>query len=112
MRILIALFSIALSVMPAVANFLTYSEWSALPENAQSMYIAGAYDSLVTFVSTDDEINAAQHYSECVAKSGMTNRQLAQNVRTYAATKPELQGGNVQVALVRYLLELCGKPKS
>ena len=109
-RFAIAVFSVALIITPAVANYFTFSEWSALPEDAQSVYIAGAYDSLVTFASNDDEIAMAKHYASCLAKSKMLNQQLAQNVRNYAATKPALQGGNVQSALVNYLIELCGRP--
>jgi hypothetical protein len=109
-RILIPLFSIALCVTPAAANFVSYSEWSALPEDQQSMYMAGAI-SLVTFVSTSEEGQIAQHRDECLAKSGMTTKRLSRNVLSYAATKPDLQGGSVQKALVRYLLELCGLPK-
>jgi hypothetical protein len=109
-RILIPLFSIALCVTSARANFISYLQWSALPEDQQSMYMAGAYDSLVTFVSTSEENQIARHRTECLAKSGMTNKQLSQNVLSYATTKPDLQGGSVQKALVRYLLELCGLP--
>jgi hypothetical protein len=109
MRVVLALLVAIFSASQCEANWFSYSEWAALPEDGQALYIAGAYDSLVTYVTNDAAIGMAKHYSQCVENSRMTNSQLAVNVRTYASTQPALQGGTVQRALVGYLIELCGK---
>jgi len=36
--------------------------------------------------------------------------QLAKNVRTFVAARPDLQKKPVQVGLINYLIELCGAP--
>ena len=88
--------------------YYTYPEWDRLSEQARAMYIAGAYDSLVTIVSPDTA-STARHYSKCVS-GRVPVEQLAKNVRTFVAARPDLQKKPVQVALINYLIELCGPP--
>ena len=93
------------------AAFFTYAEWERLSADSRAAYIAGAYDSLTTFASAEMErsIKVAQHYRACVVRTKITNHQLAENVRAYAATKPELQAMPVPAAMLHYLLALCGE---
>ena len=93
----------------ANASYMTYSQWAALPLPGRSLYIAGAFDALVTISrSSDDKYQA--HYNTCLVNAKMMNSQLAENVSTFASTHPELQSGGVVHALLNYLIALCGVP--
>jgi hypothetical protein len=46
--------------------YYTYPEWERLSDQARTMYIAGAYDSLISIVSPDTA-STARHYSKCVS---------------------------------------------
>ena len=76
----------------------------------RTAYIEGAFDSLTRFVGAKDA-NVAAQYAKCITAAKMTGNQLAENVRKFASTRPELQAGTVQAALVSYLNGVCGKPK-
>jgi hypothetical protein len=69
--------------------YYTYAEWERLSDQARTMYIAGA--------------------SKCVS-GRVPIEQLAKNVRTFVAARPDLQKRPVQVGLINYLIELCGAP--
>src|SRR5215831_180027 len=58
--------------------YYTYSEWERLSDQARTMYIAGAYDSLISIVSPDTA-STARHYSKCVS-GRVPIEQLAKNV--------------------------------
>jgi len=88
--------------------YYTYPEWERLSDQARAMYIAGAYDSLVSIASAETA-PIARHYSKCVS-GRVPVEQLAKNVRTFVAARPDLQKKPVQVALINYLIELCGPP--
>jgi hypothetical protein len=88
--------------------YYTYPEWDRLSDQARSMYIAGAYDSLVS-ISSPDTASISRHYSKCVS-GRVPIEQLAKNVRTFVAARPDLQKKPVQVGLINYLIELCGAP--
>src|SRR5215475_14665434 len=88
--------------------YYTYEEWERLSDQARTMYIAGAYDSLISIVSPDTA-STARHYSKCVS-GRVPIEQLAKNVRTFVAARPDLQKKPVQVGLINYLIELCGAP--
>jgi len=88
--------------------YYTYAEWDRLSDQARAMYIAGAYDSLVSIVSPETA-PIARHYSKCVS-GRVPVEQLAKNVRTFVAAHPDLQKKPVQVGLINYLIELCGAP--
>ena len=89
--------------------YYSYPEWERLNDSARAVYIAGAYDSLVS-IATPDTASASRHYSKCIGSNRLTNEQLARNVRTFVATRPDLQKGPVQGGLLNYLVELCGAP--
>jgi hypothetical protein len=88
--------------------FFNFSEWDRLSDLGRSNYIAGAYDSLQLFARDPVAQKIAQHRQNCMKQAGMTIQQLAENARTYAKARPELQGGTAQAALIGYLNALCG----
>jgi hypothetical protein len=96
-------------VSPASATFYTYAEWVALPEYGRGLYIAGLFDALVSIFRPED-YRTASHYRQCIGDAKMTNAQLAENVRVYASSHPNLQGQPVAGAFIAYLIQLCGKP--
>src|SRR5215467_14748549 len=49
----------------------------------------------------------SRHYSKCVS-GRVPIEQLAKNVRTFVAARPDLQKKPVQVGLINYLIELFG----
>src|SRR5262245_18110020 len=96
-------------ICPANAQlYYTYAEWDRLSDQARTMYIAGAYDSLISITSSDT-VSIARHYARCVS-GRVPIEQLAKNVRTFVAARPDLQKRPVQVGLINYLIELCGAP--
>jgi hypothetical protein len=106
---------IAGPVEDAYAAFFTYAEWDALPADQRVMYIAGAYDQLTEIGLGDGDtiiINStpSKHYAECVYLSKMSNAQLAENVRTFASTQPEMQTESVPLVLITHLRRACGPP--
>src|SRR5215468_1793384 len=86
--------------------YYTYPEWDRLSDQARTMYIAGAYDSLVS-IASPDTMSISRHYSKCVS-GRVPIEQLAKNVRTFVAARPDLQKKPVQVGLINYLIELFG----
>ncbi len=98
-------------IMLATAQgaFYSYAQWERLSEEPQAAYIAGAFDSLIIYADDDARRSLSRHYSGCLGRSHMNNGQLATNVRSYAATRPELQADSVQYALAQYLQALCGE---
>jgi|SRR5262245_21293534 len=88
--------------------YYTYPEWERLSDQARTMYIAGAYDTLVSIASADTA-STSRHYSRCVS-GRLTIEQLTKNVHIFVAARPDLQKKPVQVGLINYLIELCGAP--
>lgn len=112
-RLLIAIVWLATGPLPATANYLTYSQWAALPVSDRAIYIAGAMDQFTSIVgSFGDTVmpRLAAHYGKCLGTAKMRNIQLAQNVANFASSRPELQTKPVPVALYEYLLAACGAP--
>jgi len=101
----------ALWVRPASAVFYTYTQWEALPEVQRAFYMSGAYDSLTSFADTPEAARGAVHYQTCVAKSGMTNSQLAAKILNYAKDKPALHTKPATHAMLDYLIAACGLPR-
>ena len=89
--------------------YYSFPDWDRLSEAEQAIYIAGAYDSIVS-IASPNTASAARHYSRCLASIRLSSEQLARNVRTFVANRPDLQKGPVQGGLVNYLVELCGAP--
>jgi hypothetical protein len=108
-RIVLALCPGLFIAQPAAANFLTYAEWVRMNADMRAIYIAGAYDALITFAMSDEQRAVNAHYSNCITRSKMTVSQLAENVRKFAKDKPKLQDF-VETPLINYLYEYCGAP--
>jgi hypothetical protein len=106
--IIIVLF---LSTLPARAQtiYLNYSQWEQMPPSLREMYVTGAFDALST-ITVPERAPIARYYNECVAKAGLTTGKLAENMKQYAETQPDLQKKPVPFALMRYLVMLCGTP--
>ncbi len=107
--LVIAGFLSALMISEANAQvYYNYPAWDRLSDQARAMYIAGAYDSLVS-IASPDTASTSRHYSKCVS-GRLPVEQLAKNVHTFVAARPDLQNKPVQVGLINYLIELCGAP--
>jgi hypothetical protein len=101
-----------LSTTPAHAQnvFLTYGQWEQMPISLREMYVAGAFDTLST-VTSAEHVSFAEHYNECIAKARLNLHQLAENMKEYAETQPDLRDKPTPGALLRYLVSLCGPAK-
>ena len=71
-------------------------------------YIAGAFDALTSFGTSEPEVEVSRQL--CVRNAKMELSQLTQNVVRFARDKPELHTSSVQLALLRYLIAACGQP--
>jgi hypothetical protein len=91
---------------------MTYAEWAALSPGERALYIAGAFDQLTTIAAPGDPsstgVSPAGRYQACIARAGMTDAALAENVRAFAAERREVQALPVPVALMQYLAVTCG----
>jgi hypothetical protein len=88
----------------------TFSQWERLRDDDRAAHIAVFIDTLATMAATQPAQRAARHYSECIMRSRLTARDLANFLREYARARPELQRGSVQRAMNDYLNALCGRP--
>jgi hypothetical protein len=98
---------------PAIAEVhldYTFSQWEKLQDDDRTAYIAGLIDSLETMAATEAAQRTAQHYSQCLMRSRLTARELADFLREYVRARPEMQGSSVQRAINDYLNVLCGRP--
>jgi hypothetical protein len=95
---------------PAKALYFLYPEWSALPETTRAVYIAGAFDSLVSHSTDENGRIGSKHFDRCVVGAHMTIGQLSTNVMNFAAQKPELHTLPMPAVMSSYLLAACGSP--
>jgi hypothetical protein len=102
-----------LSTIPTYAQnvYLNYGQWAQMPPALREMYVAGAFDTLST-VTESEKVSVAKHYNECVSKAGLSTGQLEENMKEYADTQPDLQHKPVPIALMSYLVSLCGTPSA
>jgi hypothetical protein len=101
---------VAFLIAPAEAFFLNYTDWTALPEGSRTMFMTGAFDSLVSFANNEGGAKAADHYEQCIRDAHMSNTQLAANVLNYAKDKPALHTKPATIAMIQYLIAACGLP--
>ena len=96
------------------------------PEITESTAVAidalkeGSYEIGQMLGMTDDAMTSrlrmhadesmARHHSECIVRSRLTPRELANYLREYSRARPELHGSSVQLAIDSYLDALCGRP--
>jgi hypothetical protein len=98
---------------PAIAKahlYYTFSQWERLQDDDRAAYIAGFIETLATMAATEPAQRTARHYSQCIMRSQLTARQLANFLREYVRARPEMQGSSVQYAMNNYLNALCGQP--
>src|SRR5262249_9504002 len=88
----------------------TFSQWERLPDDDRVAFIAGHIETLAAIAATEPAQTTARHYSDCIMRSRLTARQLANYLREYVRARPELQGSSVQHAMDSYLDALCGRP--
>jgi hypothetical protein len=88
----------------------TFSQWERLQDHDRVAFIAGYIDTLATVATTEPTQTTARHHSECIVRSRLTPRELANYLRAYVRARPELHGSSVQHALDSYLDALCGRP--
>jgi hypothetical protein len=107
----ITIFALFLLTSPACAQslYLNYGQWEQMPTSFREMYVAGAFDALST-IAIPAQAKIARHYNECVTKAGLSTGQIAENMKAYATTQPNLQNKPVPGVLMRYLISLCGTP--
>jgi hypothetical protein len=94
----------------AQPGYFTYQTWLAMSEGQRAVYMAGAYDSLITFVQDEQSMRNVKHYKNCIAEAQMNNFQLAANIVDFAKDEPKLQVGSPQGATINYLISACGEP--
>jgi hypothetical protein len=94
---------------PARAGFLTAEQWLGLSAEEQAAYIAGAYDALVTYVTTPVEIEAIAHYQSCVAHAKLTPVTMATSLKDELGANPKLAAEPAPGAFLKYLVRLCGE---
>ena len=90
--------------------YRTYAQWAGLGASERAAYIAGAMDSIILVVTGDEDKKTSAHYSQCLSRAKLSGSQLAENVLSFAESRPALKTGMVQAALVQYLHDLCGAP--
>jgi hypothetical protein len=93
---------------PANAEDHTFSQWTRLQDEDRIAYISGLLDTLA-MAATEPAQRTAQHYSQCITRSRLTSRQLANYLREYGRARPEMQANSVQDAMNNYLNALCGQ---
>jgi hypothetical protein len=98
---------------PAIAEVhldYTFSQWEKLQDDDRNAYIAGLIDAPASMAATEPAQRTARHYSQCIMRSRLTARQLADFLREYVRARPEMHGSSVQRAINDYLNALCGIP--
>ena len=111
MRFFIIVLFLSMSTAHGQTVYLNYRQWEQMPEDFKLMYVAGAFDAM-SVVTVREGVHAAKFYNECVAKAGLSTGQLAESMQRYGGTQPDLQDKPVPIALMRYLVSLCGLPPS
>jgi hypothetical protein len=79
----------------------------------QATYLAGAFDAYSVLLPEfeKDGVNAAvNHYGACLTNARISVEQLARNLRSFVATRPQLQSGTAATAFSSYMVKLCGPP--
>jgi hypothetical protein len=112
LRTVIGLIALLVSSAAQSQAYYTYQSWSALSEPARAIYLSGAFDSLVTFASGEQEKRITAHYFKCIYTAKTSGSQLAANVLNFAKDKPELHTGPVQAPRFKYLFATCGEPRT
>jgi hypothetical protein len=83
--------------------YYTFSEWARLQDDDRVAYISGLLDTFA-MAATEPTQRPAQHYRQCITRSRLTSKQLANYLREYGRARPEMQANSVQdaITLMRY----------
>ena len=114
-RLIPGLLLVLFAAQPVCASYYTYSQWDRFPEASRAAYIAGMVDTYLTPYVQDKPADIAykKHFRDCLVESKIDSWQLADNVKAFAADKPELHRHGLLPPLVQYLIKFCSKsPKS
>jgi hypothetical protein len=109
-------FAAALLLLSRPANaddhlYYTFSQWTRSHDEDRVAYISGLLDTFA-MAATEPAQKTARHYNQCITRSRLTRRQLANYLREYGRARPQMQANSVQDAMNNYLNELCGQPPS
>ena len=96
---------------PAAAQFYSFSDWERITFPEQVAYIMGAFDAM-SVTKTLEDFNDGKYFRACLRTHQLTNQQLATSVLYFGHQHPERQKTPVQLVLERYLVALCGNPRS
>src|SRR4029453_14171103 len=78
--------------------YYTFSQWTRLQDEDRIAYISGLLDTLA-MAATEPTQRPAQHYRQCITRSRLTSKQLANYLREYGRARPEMQA-NFNTALL------------
>ena len=110
MRIFAIVLLLSMTSAHSQSLYLNYGQWEQMPIGFREIYLAGVFDTLsIVTEPAPAGMFAARYYNECVARTGLSSGQLEENVRGYGQTHTDLQSKPVPVALVGYLISLCGR---
>jgi hypothetical protein len=99
-----AAFVLLCGTCAANGQFFTYAQWEAMPPQERVVYIAGAFDMMISTAAPNDKYQ--EHYRKCVVDSKMNLNQLSENIRIFASTRPKLQNGPISGPVINYLPRL------
>ena len=107
---LICSFLIVISPAANAGQYYSYRQWEKLDDTLRSVYIAGAFDSVLGIVRDRKDLPVTRHYDNCISRANMSNGDLADNLMAFVKTKPDLRERSVSGALINYLVAFCGAP--
>jgi hypothetical protein len=99
-------------VRVADAGFFEWERWLGMSKTYRDTYLAGVFDSLVSTETDMRNVARGLHYEKCITDSKMTVGQLADNVAEFGKSRPKLHVLPVRTALVDYLNNACGPPRT
>ena len=91
------------------AQYMNYGRYVDASAMQRSDYISGLFDALVT-IDRGDNARSAIHFSRCIARSGIKSDHLADGVLRFAQMRPDLHAKPLILALLQYLISVCGNP--
>jgi hypothetical protein len=105
-----AALSLLLTWPAGAQDHYTFSQWERLQDDDRVAFIAGYIESLAAMATAEPAQTTARHYTECLTRSRVNARQLANYLREYVRARPELHDSSIQHAMNNYLNALCGQP--
>jgi hypothetical protein len=69
-------FALIVGMTLVFSALISYSQWEARDQGWRAAYIAGAVDSLLTYVTDEHGRLASNHYENCLKRTKMTDGQF------------------------------------